>query len=288
MGAKGVSNEPAIPLSHAAPGGAVKDADGGRGTGSSGAAGARCCPWAGRTEMDAAYRELAEAMADNGPPEREAWWLKALRKAGGYVSFGPMILAGALDDLRYATLAAVCLAVANFAASLLLYRLRVYRIWPKTFDLVNIAIYAIATAIAWAQPAGVRLWMPVLTSGGTAGYFVGSLLGGRPFSLELAKESAPKEFWDSVAFWRLNFWISLWWAAALSIAAVSALVFGVIYNVAGPSKVAYLVLDVVLGIAPLVVALVAQHAHVHAFSRRVRREAEAAVAARRGAGAAAA
>lgn len=216
--------------------------------------------------------------------KRAALW--AVRKASTYVSFLPMILVAALPDLRLAAAIACGVAVANFAASSLLRWARVYRVWPKAFDLVNVAIYASVLAATLTRRDAMARLTPVVVSGANGAYFLVSLLLNKPFTLEMSKESAPRHFWGNPAFLRLNWRISAAWAAALWVVTLAAAAYAIVCSVSGSeSQPLYLALDVALGIAPLVAAVAAQHLMVHRFRRRVRAAAaEMAAAAARGGG----
>lgn len=237
----------------------------------------------GKSDVDAGYRALAEsAIAAKARGDKEPGLLhRIVHKASSYASFAPMIVVGVIPDIRLAALVSACIALFNFGVSSLLYWLRVYKIWPKVFELVNIAIYLTIMVLSFVRPKFTQLWLPLFTSGLTGTYFVASLLAKRPFSHELAKESAPQDYWDNAAFKRLNFNISLWWAVCIKIVALSAVVFAVNTTVTHRvNDTLYLVFDVVLGIAPLVVAMVAQHVLVHLFRRRIKAEAMEIMAAR--------
>ena len=193
-------------------------------------------------------------LASSQPPPthpthaRAGWLSKAAHKVASYVSFAPMILMGAVPDVRVAAAAAAAAAVFNLLGSALLYRCRVYKartrdivssqprslptlpvcllhacwrrgmvnvsppprgqacpdtlppclparpqVWPKGFDVVNAAIYCTMAAVAHTHPVFTSLWSPVFTNGLTGIYFAGSLLVGRPFCMDMAKESAPPE-----------------------------------------------------------------------------------------------
>ncbi|KIY97699.1 hypothetical protein MNEG_10261 [Monoraphidium neglectum] len=161
-----------------------------------------------------AFRQLAEAAlaaharGEAGPQEPHLL-IRILQKAGSYASFSPMILVAVIPDIRVAALVAACVAVFNFLVATALRWRGVLKVWPKTFDLVNIAIYVVAMAASFTHPDFTRLWMPVWTSGLTGLYFLASLLVRRPFTVELAKESAPEWMWGNAAFYAMNFWISL-------------------------------------------------------------------------------
>lgn len=224
--------------------------------------------------LDAALLELAEPLlaAHGAPAPRGGWARAAALKLSSYTSFAPMIVIGAVPDVRLAAVIAGAVAAFNLLASGGLRLVGVYKIWPKVFDIVNLCIYASMAAVAHTHPAWTRLWLPLFTSGLTANYFLASLLVKRPFCNELARESAPEFFWENLAFRRLNFWISLAWTVALWTVTLSALANCLITQLSGPDKLADLVLGMIMGIAPLVAAIAGQHLLISRFRRRLRAE----------------
>ena len=70
------------------------------------------------------------------------------------------------------------------------------QVWPKVFDLVNVALYVSMAVVAHTHPAFAKFWMGLFVSGITAAYFWASLLARRPFSLEMAKETADPGMWQ--------------------------------------------------------------------------------------------
>lgn len=228
---------------------------------------------------EAAFRALAEAaIAAHQAGERgPGCAIQAVHKLFSFASFAPMVLAGAIPDVRIAALVAACVAVVNFAVTAALRWAGAIRIWPKIFDIVNITIYSTVAVTAYTHPVFTTLWMPVLTNGLTAAYFLSSLAIKRPFTIELAKESAPQGMWDNPAFLRLMWRISAAWAAAITISAACALAWVLTALLSGPNGPAYLGLDVVMGIVPLLAAIVAQNLLTRTFKRRVAAMAKAIV-----------
>lgn len=228
------------------------------------------------------YREIAEAgiaareRGDKGP----GCLVSIVQKMASYGSFSPMVLVAVIPDIRVAALVAACVAVLHFILSTLWFRLRIAKVYPKKFDLVNIAIYTSMTAASYTHPAFTKLWMPVFTAGLTGLYFLTSQLAGHPFCDELARESVDPAIWRNPAFKNLNWWISFWWTAALWTVALCALAAGLVEALSGPSPPVYLALDLVMGIAPLVAAIIIQHAMVRRFRGRITKEGKAILAER--------
>lgn len=65
------------------------------------------------------------------------------------------------------------------------------QVWPKVFDIVNLVVYLAVFIATTFCPRPMALLTPVAVAGANAVYFGGSLVG-RPFSDELARESAPE------------------------------------------------------------------------------------------------
>ena len=66
-------------------------------------------------------------------------------------------------------------------------------------------------------------WSGEMSSLALAAFTFGSLLVGNPFTLPYAKETTPREYWDSPIFLSVNRVITLMWALAFTVAAVAGL-----------------------------------------------------------------
>ena len=64
-------------------------------------------------------------------------------------------------------------------------------------------------------------WSGEMSSLALAAFTFGSLLVGNPFTLPYAKETTPREYWDSPIFLRVNRVITLAWALAFTVAAAA-------------------------------------------------------------------
>lgn len=250
------------------------------------AGGASAADGGAHDALEGAFRSLAESiLAAPQGAQGPGCFKKVVEKLSSYTSFAPMVVIGVVPDVRVGAVVAAAVAVFNVLASGALKATGVFKVWPKVFDIVNVCIYTTMAAVAYTHPRWTRLWLPLFTSALTANYFLASLIIRRPFCEELARESAPQMFWGNPAFKRLNLWISVAWTAALWVVALSALSFCLIVTFKGPDDLSYLILDVVLGIAPLILAMVTQHLLVFRFRRRVRAEVARLKAARGGAAA---
>jgi hypothetical protein len=69
----------------------------------------------------------------------------------------------------------------------------------------------------------LETWSGEMSSLALAAFTFGSLLAGNPFTLPYAKETTPREYWDSPVFLRINRVITLAWALAFTVAAAAGL-----------------------------------------------------------------
>lgn len=98
---------------------------------------------------------------------------------------------------------------------------------PKLLEFSDVVFFgAVAIVVAVAEPstyAWLELWGGEVANVALVVIVVGSILIRRPFTLAYAKESTPREYWDSPVFLRTNYLITGVWAAAFVIEAASGL-----------------------------------------------------------------
>ena len=82
--------------------------------------------------------------------------------------------------------------------------------------LAIIGLLASDALITWLEE-----WSGEMSSLALAAFTFGSLLVGNPFTLPYAKETTPREYWDSLVFLRVNRVITLVWALAFTVAAAA-------------------------------------------------------------------
>jgi hypothetical protein len=85
-------------------------------------------------------------------------------------------------------------------------------------SLAVIGLLASGDLIRWLEK-----WSGEMSSLALAAFTFGSLLVGNPFTLPYAKETTPREHWDSPIFLRINRVITLVWALAFTVAAAAGL-----------------------------------------------------------------
>ena len=82
--------------------------------------------------------------------------------------------------------------------------------------LALIGLLASDNLISWLEK-----WSGEMSSLALAAFTFGSLLVGNPFTLPYAKETTPREYWDSPVFLRINRVITLVWALAFTVTAAA-------------------------------------------------------------------
>jgi hypothetical protein len=131
------------------------------------------------------------------------------------LSFLPFLLFAILGGPFGETAA---LAVAALAAAALIAGERRAGRQPKLLEVGGAVLFALLFLVAFFRggtlpPGAIRLAVDL----GLFAIVAGSILAGRPFTIQYAKESVPEEFWDHPRFRRVNYLISGAWAAAFAV-----------------------------------------------------------------------
>ena len=129
------------------------------------------------------------------------------------IAFLPWILFAALSHAhpRLALIVALATTVVQVASHLRR---------PKILELVSLAFFSFALLALYTwhwERFGHHLGLAVHIL--LAAVAWGSLLGGIPFTLQYAREEAPKERWREPSFLRANQWITAVWGADFSLQA---------------------------------------------------------------------
>ena len=94
----------------------------------------------------------------------------------------------------------------------------------EVFDIVYFGILAVIGLFATDHlTAWLEKWSGEMSSLALAAFAFGSLLAGNPFTLPYARETTPKEHWDSPLFLRVNRIITLVWALSFTVSATAGL-----------------------------------------------------------------
>lgn len=161
---------------------------------------------------------VVSAGADSSPT-----WREHLQKFldQPFVGFLPWILLSVVEGPHRVVLASAL----AFALAVLIGGLGVVAgVKPKLLDVTAIVFFAALTVVAATTGAGTRHWLGnwagEVSNVGIAVITVGSILIGRPFTLEYARETTEPEYWDTPLFLKINYVLSFVWAAVFLITAV--------------------------------------------------------------------
>jgi hypothetical protein len=88
-------------------------------------------------------------------------------------------------------------------------------------EIGSAVFFAVLTVVAFADPhSGLHPYSAALANGALALIALVSLAVRRPFTLGIAKQTTPREYWDLPAFIRVNTIITSVWTASFVVAAV--------------------------------------------------------------------
>ncbi|MEV6841571.1 hypothetical protein AB0N17_45310 [Streptomyces sp. NPDC051133] len=145
---------------------------------------------------------------------------KRVSTGGVFLSFAPWIIFGVVaspSTWKYAALAALVAAIALSGQDLLHGKLRI-------LDITGIVFFAVLCVLGLTLGRGQLLWVEtyaqVISNGLVAVVALGSLLRD-PFTAQYARESTPREFWDSPVFRHINRVLTAVWGLAFALMTVS-------------------------------------------------------------------
>ncbi|WP_410592109.1 hypothetical protein [Amycolatopsis sp. lyj-23] len=112
------------------------------------------------------------------------------------------------------------------------------------------AFFILLTAVAFSFPASpLKTYTGALTDAWLALTAWGSLAIGKPFTLGIARQSTPEQFWDNPVFKRVNVLITLVWAASFTVGGVAGIA---LLNFAPHATFALIALKVLCFAVPVV------------------------------------
>jgi hypothetical protein len=92
----------------------------------------------------------------------------------------------------------------------------------QIIEIGSAVFFAAITVLAFADPhTALHPYAPALSSTALAVIAGASLAAGRPFTLGIAKQTTPREFWDQPLFIRTNVIITAVWTASFVIGAIT-------------------------------------------------------------------
>lgn len=139
----------------------------------------------------------------------------------GLLGFAPWILYAIIatgDEWRWGAITGLVIALV-----LVVVDRRAGRAWDEMVIESSAAVFfACLTVLSLIDPHSfLTPYGPALVNVWLAGTAWGSLAIRRPFTLGIARTMAPKEAWNTPAFYRVNAVITTVWASAFTVAAVS-------------------------------------------------------------------
>lgn len=139
----------------------------------------------------------------------------------GLLGFAPWILYAIIatgDEWRWGAITGLVIALI-----LVVVDRRAGRAWDEMVIESSAAVFfACLTVLSLIDPHSfLTPYGPALVNVWLAGTAWGSLAIRRPFTLGIARTMAPKEAWNTPAFYRVNAVITTVWASAFTVAAVS-------------------------------------------------------------------
>ncbi|MFF4560698.1 hypothetical protein [Streptomyces sp. NPDC001435] len=145
---------------------------------------------------------------------------KPVGTGGAFLSFAPWIVFGVVaspSTWEYAALAALIAVIVLSGRDIL--RGRFY-----ILDMVGIVFFAVITVLALALDRSQLLWLEtyalVISNGVVAVVALGSLFVD-PFTAQYARESTPREVWDSPVFKHINQVLTAAWGVVFALIALS-------------------------------------------------------------------
>ncbi|MEU8028330.1 hypothetical protein AB0C13_06775 [Streptomyces sp. NPDC049099] len=145
---------------------------------------------------------------------------KPVSTGGVFLSFAPWIIFGVVaspSTWEYAALAALVASIVLSGGDMLRGTLRI-------LDMTGIVFFAVLTVLGLALARGQLLWVEtyaqVISNGLVAVVALGSLFAD-PFTAQYARESTPRDVWDSPVFKHINQVLTVVWGTAFALMTLS-------------------------------------------------------------------
>ncbi|WP_405555774.1 hypothetical protein [Streptomyces sp. NBC_01171] len=159
-------------------------------------------------------------MVEQATTEQTAPRKKPVGTVGVFLSFAPWIIFGVVaspSTWQYAALAALVAALVLSAQDLLHGKIRV-------LDAAGIVFFAVLSVLALALNRSDLLWLEtyaqVISNGLVAVVAFASLLYD-PFTAQYARESTPRQYWNSPVFRHINRVLTTYWGVTFAIMTAS-------------------------------------------------------------------
>ncbi|MFD8262706.1 hypothetical protein ACFV19_28200 [Streptomyces griseoluteus] len=159
-------------------------------------------------------------MVEQATTEQTTPRKKPLDTASVFLSFAPWIIFGVVagpSTWEYAALAALIASLVLSAQDLLQGRIRI-------LDTAGIVFFAVLSVLALALNRADLLWLEtyaqVISNGLVAVIAFASLLHD-PFTAQYARESTPRQYWDSPVFRHINRVLTTYWGVTFAVMTAS-------------------------------------------------------------------
>jgi hypothetical protein len=141
---------------------------------------------------------------------------------GILLAFAPFIVFAIVDRFVGSTIGLVAGAVVS--AILLLRDLLTPNRTPKILEIGTLILFCGLASYAWlAHPTWTVIGVRLCVDAGLLVIVLVSMLIGRPFTIQYAREQVAREYWSSSAFIRTNYVITAVWALAFAVMVVAEL-----------------------------------------------------------------
>jgi hypothetical protein len=123
-------------------------------------------------------------------------------------------------DFRLAVLIAFGVAAFQLVKTVFLERQT-----PKVLDVGTVVAFAVLVIVTYAtDDQFLERWIQPITSGALLAIALGSILIGKPFARQYAREHVPEELWESPRFLRTTLVATWVWVGVFAVMTVSALI----------------------------------------------------------------
>ena len=144
------------------------------------------------SEQTVTVAERGQPESGEGKDEKTTWLSRVTGLFFAILGFAPLIVGFLISDFRIASTVALSLALFNFTISYFSYRAGRTRTWPKVLDCIFLSLFAVLTALTWADQKRddvYKYWSSVIINGGMILGMVISWLCGHPFVTDYMQDS---------------------------------------------------------------------------------------------------
>lgn len=239
---------------------------------------------------------LPAALVPPQPPQRRSFgrrFVSIISANWHYLTFLPIIIISVLQDINILLGCVICLCVALVSVAgnvLFTYVLKEQRVCPKAYDCFNVTLWTLLTAAAATHPHWLYTYVNILVNSTNSGFMIMSMLWGAlvprasrlhvdNFVMQSVKDRLPPTVVSHPLAHAMTLWIAGVWHAALLIMLAGSIVNLRLQRHPTEVTTAAIVCVYVLGIGPMLIAVVLQKIIVRVYRPRLRAAITAAMAA---------